>query len=61
VTELEYKARIRGLGLTPHGRSSGSHTLHRWRDGLLYPIRDPDTLTALQRFDTITRYEIEFA
>ena len=60
MTETEYKARIRALGFSPHSPSRGKHTLHIWRDGKIYPIRDPESLTEAQRVDQIRQYAQEF-
>lgn len=59
VTVAQYKARIRALRLEQLGPSRGEHTPHR-RDGDIYPIKDPESLTDEQRAETIARYEKEF-
>jgi hypothetical protein len=61
VTAAEYKARIRSMGFTPHSPSRGEHSIHVWRDGELYPIKDPDKLSPEQRVDQIRKYEQQFA
>jgi hypothetical protein len=49
------------MGFTPHSPSRGEHTIHVWRDGELYPIKDPDKLSPEQRVDQIRKYEQQFA
>jgi hypothetical protein len=60
VTVDEYRAAIRTMGLTPVRPSTGKHTLHRWRDGQLYPIRDPDLLSNDARAAAIDFYRVTF-
>jgi hypothetical protein len=59
VTEAQYRARIKAMGLERLGSSRGEHTMHR-KDGVIYPIKDPESLTPEQRVEAIAKYEMEF-
>jgi hypothetical protein len=62
TTSEQYRARIKGLGLTPIGRASaGKYQFHRARGGRVYPIREPDELTEAEREETIEYYEQQFS
>jgi len=62
TTSEQYRARIRGLGLTPIGRTSaGKYQFHRARGGRVYPIREPDHLTEEERTEMIEYYEQQFS
>jgi hypothetical protein len=60
VTVEQYRARIRGLGLQAVKPSRGRHTLHQGRDGILYPIKDPEYMSPEQRLDAVEEYELQF-
>jgi hypothetical protein len=47
------------MGLERLGPSRGQHTMHR-KDGVIHPIRDPESLTPEQRVDAIANYEMQF-
>jgi hypothetical protein len=62
TTSEQYRARIRGLRLTPIGRASaGKQQFHRALGGRVYPIRDPDDLTETEREEMIEYYEQQFS
>jgi hypothetical protein len=62
TTNEQYRARIRGLRLTPIGRASaGKYQFHRALAGRVYPIRDPDDLTEAEREEMIQYYEQQFS
>ena len=62
TTSEQYRARIKGLRLTPIGRASaGKYQFHRALGGRVYPIRDPDDLTADEREEMIEYYERQFS
>jgi hypothetical protein len=62
TTSEQYRARIRALRLTPIGRgSAGKYQFHRALGGRVYPIRDPDDLTEVEREEVIGYYERQFS
>jgi hypothetical protein len=60
VTVDQYWARIKWRGLSAINRWRGQYRYHVWRDGEVYPIRDPEDLTDEQRVEQIRRYEADF-
>ena len=56
----EYRLKIRNFGLTPLGRRTERYEFHRWRDDRIYPIRDPDDLSPVQRDIWIRNYDFQF-
>ena len=62
TTSEQYRARIKGLSLTPIGRASaGKYQFHRASGGRVYPVRDPDDLTEAEREEMIEYYEQQFS
>jgi hypothetical protein len=60
MSSKEYLTSVESLGLTSLGRQAGHYTFYRWRDGRIYPIRDPDDLSAYQREIWIRSYRARF-
>jgi hypothetical protein len=49
VTSDEYRAAVRGLGLTPCRPSFNGSTLHQTRDGGFQQVPNPEILSEVER------------
>lgn len=49
MTADEYRAQVRGMGLTPARRAYEGSTVHQDRNGEFWTVPDPDGLSAEER------------